>query len=91
MNTISIDTDVLKRIIETYGHMNQMIVAMGEAGEFINAIRKTLIDEDVTNLIDELADIMIVTEQVRMMLDMDVEVQRMIDFKLKRQVERMGG
>ena len=89
------DRDLIKRIISTYGIENQMLQCIEEMGELIVAIHKyiragfddTCVDA-YTNVIEEIADVQIMIEQMRWMFD-GAAVDEVIVEKLERMEERI--
>ncbi len=86
------------RVIGFYGREAQSVVGMEECAELIQAIGKIYrigcgpdIPTDVySNLVEEVADVLIILEQVQEMYDIpNHEIQSIIDYKCKRQEERM--
>ena len=88
------DDDILKKVIEHYGHDYMMVVAMEEASELVQAISKiyrygvTL--EAVNNLNEEIADVLIVIEELKKMgFAYEPSIKEWIDSKQKRSMERI--
>ena len=80
----------LNTIIEHYGHARQEMKVIEECSELIEAICK--VDEAVYRrecVIDEIADVVIMCNQLGIIFDCLGEVEERIDFKIKRQLERM--
>ena len=91
------DRELLKRIIETYGIENQMLQCIEEMGELIQAINKyrrakgssSCIDS-YKQVIEEIADVQIMIEQMRLMFD-GAAVDEVIAEKLERMRGRLDG
>lgn len=91
------DRQLLKRIIETYGIENQMLQCVEEMAELTQAINKyrraekldTAVDA-YKQVIEEIADVQIMIEQMRLMFDGD-EVDIVIFEKLERMEGRLNG
>ena len=93
------------RVIGFYGKDIQSVVAMEECAELIQAISKMRRSEDARyeddgeaydkaygNLVEEMADVFIVLEQLEEMYEVsDREIQNVIEKKTVRQEERMHG
>lgn len=80
----------LNDIVEHYGYERQQIKAIEECSELIEAICK--IDEAVYRrecVIDEIADVIIMCNQLSIIFDCLGEVEERIDFKIGRQLERI--
>lgn len=83
---IAIDTEKLKAIINHYGHTNQFNKAVEELSELIRAI----VRDDKDNLIEEMADVYIMLEQLLIMCDIpEVIMDYSINQKIERTLERM--
>lgn len=86
VNMITIDTEKLKTIINHYGHTNQFNKAVEELSELIRA----LVRDDKDNLIEEMADVYIMLEQLLIMCDIpEIVIDYSINKKIERQLERM--
>ena len=92
--------DFLHNIISTYGETAQIDIAIEEMSELTKALlKKRRYDNrphksSVSNLfrddvIEEIADVGIMLEQLIMIFDCETEVKEQIMFKLNRQNERM--
>lgn len=91
------DRQLLKRIIETYGIENQMLQCVEEMAELTQAINKYRRAEKLDKAVDaykqvieEIADVQIMIEQMRLMFDGD-EVDIVIFEKLERMEGRLNG
>ena len=84
---VKVDTEKCKAIIKHYGHTNQFNKAVEELSELIRAI----VRDDKDNLIEEMADVYIMLEQLKIMCGIcDGLVDYVIDEKLCRTFERMN-
>lgn len=95
--------EILNKIVTTYGTKPQLHMAVEECSELIKAImkyeRKISQDFDipaitenarlVSEIVDEIADVQIMTEQLKIIFNCTNEVNERVDFKLNRQLERM--
>ena len=85
-----------KLIAEHYGKAKQRMQAVQELSELILVIsRRADQKEDrqayIESLIDEIADSKIMIEQIRALYSIpDFDIRQRIDFKLKRQLERIA-
>lgn len=93
-NEIVFDDDTLKKVIEHYGNDYMMVVAMEEASELVQAISKiyrygvTL--EAVNHLNEEIADVLIVIEELKKMgFAYEPSIKEWIESKQKRSMERI--
>lgn len=75
----------IKRIAEHYGWMHQRNKAIEELGELIVAIARN----DRENIIEEIADVMVMIMQIEHFLLCEEEVCDIIEQKLDRQIERI--
>lgn len=84
--------NVLQNAIDTYGTDNQLMVAVEELSELQKEICKAFRGQfNEQNLIEEIADVLIMIEQVKMIYgirDKDVDVE--IGVKLSRLHGRLG-
>ena len=82
------NTEVYDCAIKHFGKDRQMIKAVEEAGEYIQAIAKYIDNPDNVNknaLLGEMADVMITFNQLKTMADIsDVALFQMVDFKTRR-------
>ena len=87
------------KVIGYYGKDAQTVIHMEELAELIQAISKIhragcgpdIPPDAYQNLVEEIADSLIIIEQLRVIFEIpDHELQRMIDYKCKRQEERMN-
>ncbi len=87
------------KVIGYYGKEAQTVIHMEELAELIQAISKVhrvgcgpdVPPDAYQNLVEEIADSLIIIEQLREIYEIpDHELQRMIDYKCKRQEERMN-
>lgn len=79
----------LQTIAEHYGLDNQLLQAMEECGELIQAISKYKRYKDKLRLIEEIADVQIMINQLVYLLGCEDRVNEMMIIKLKRQTERI--
>ena len=84
-----------RAIIDHYGKNDQTRIAMEELGELIQAINKAYradgYGQAKINLVEEIADVMIMLEQMKIIYQIsDGDIQWFVDNKCKRQLERMG-
>ena len=78
-------------IIEHYGVDIQKDIAIEECSELIKAIckyKRTL--DHVEDIVDEIADVEIMLNQLKIIFDCFGGVEERIDFKIKRQLERIS-
>lgn len=84
---IAIDSEKLKPIINHYGHTTQFNKTVEELSELIRA----LVRDDKDNLIEEMADVYIMLEQLLIICDISDEViDYLIYQKIERTLERMN-
>ena len=83
-------TEDLKKSIKVDGHKKKKIICMEEMSELIKEISKDLRgDLRKSRFIEEMSDVYICLMMLRIMLNIsDDEIQRFIDYKVKRQKER---
>lgn len=79
-------------IKEHYGDEHQLEKAIEECEELIDAIRKhqgSFTNCFVVDIIDEIADVTVMIEQLKLILDCHGAVEDRIEYKINRQLERM--
>ena len=82
---------VYQAAIAHYGVDGQIWLAVEEMSELTNELAKLQRDRTtVEALVDELADVTIMMEQLRLMFGLNKEVQDRIDFKVHRLAVRVG-
>lgn len=93
---MKVDIESVKQIIKHYGFKHQMVKACEELSELQTVILQEVNKhdkypvEDIASLTEELADCYVVLKQLELIncLD-DRDIQPLIDFKLKRTMERI--
>ena len=75
-------------IIEHYGMANQQKKAIEEMSELIQELCR-FDGINTEKLIDELADVVVMVEQLKILFDCHGEIEERINFKINRQLERM--
>ncbi len=85
--------EVYRKALVRWGKEGQMIAAIEEFSELTTILSKMLIGKMPLQsnqfLVDEIADIIIMTEQLITMFDCSSEVNKRINFKIKRLQERL--
>ena len=82
----------LYTIIDHYGVNHQMKKAIEECNELIEVVDNSLTDlpcDYTPSIIDEIADVEVMINQLKIIFDCFGEVEERIDFKINRQLERM--
>lgn len=81
----------LNTIVEHYGADAQEQQVVEECSELIKAICKYKRKLDyVEDIVDEIADVEVMINQLKIIFDCFGEVEERIDFKIKRQLERIA-
>lgn len=81
---------VYRRALETYGKFNQLIVANEELGELSKEICKYLRGiGNRENLVEEIADVRIMIEQLEMLFDCHEDVETMMQGKAERLTRKL--
>lgn len=81
---------VLNDAINTFGKDNQLNIAIEEMAELIKEICKIKRGfHDFEALADEMADVYIVLEQLKLIFSNDIRVKERIDFKVSRLKSRI--
>lgn len=82
----------IKTIADHYGLNNQMMQAIEEMGELTQAIVKVYrngLDNERDGLIEELADVEIMIEQLDYLLG-DNQIEKIKEYKINRQLSRIA-
>ena len=80
-------TVVYRKAIKRFGKPNQMIKAIEEMSELTKVLAKILVmggEVSLDDLIEEIADVTIMMEQLRLIYNIDDECCEMMDGKVKR-------
>lgn len=91
--------EIMQKAIGTYGLQNQMIKAVEELSELIQALSKAYSHlcsnngdlKSADNLFEEMADVEIMLAQCKMMFHCEKEVQDWKDKKIARLQKRLEG
>ena len=90
---IKINDEILNKALELWGAQSQMGMLQEECMELAIAIHKYQTREksssNMEKIYDEFADVLIMCEQARKLLDMN-EVQLKIDFKISKLNDRIS-
>lgn len=85
------EQDVLRSAIDTYGAVMQITVAFEEMSELQKELCKYLRGSgSQENIAEEIADVEIMMEQMKMLFNCEDSVRRVRGQKVKRLKERMG-
>ena len=76
----------IQKIADYYGLDNQLNKTIEECAELIQALVKL---ESRENTIEEIADVQIMLKQMLYLLDCEKEVEKVMEYKINRQLERM--
>lgn len=89
----------IEKVADHYGREHQIVKLAEECGELIRAICKyrltPMVDlvncekEPMYSLVDEIADVEIMIEQVKYLFDIGIEINEHKWMKVHRQLERM--
>lgn len=83
---------ICHKIADYYGTEHQAVKAIEEMAELQKELAKFTIGDggDIDSIVEELADVMIMIEQMRYCFDThNIDVPKIIDAKLSRQLKRM--
>lgn len=81
--------EIYRKLIEKFGEEKQTIIAIEELSELQKALCKCLRGQgNFDNVVEEIADVQIMLEQLEMIFDCDLLVINEIDKKLQRTEER---
>lgn len=77
-------------IANHYGKKSQMLISIEEMSELTKEICKyERYENNEQKIIDEIADVEIMIEQLKCLFDVHSEVDERIDYKLRRQLRRI--
>lgn len=93
------DNATLDKIIDHYGRSHQIDKAVEELGELIVAIAKErgaqklrqVVPQQRADIIEEIADVKVIIAQLEIIYSCRDEVERMVDYKLRRTPKDMDG
>ena len=91
MNKIQRNNNLLF-IINTYGTRSQQDKAIEELSELQKAIlkhRESQCEEERKAVIDEIADVSVMLEQLKIIYSCRREVEERVDYKIDRQIKRI--
>lgn len=77
---------MITKIANHFGLENQKLKTIEECSELINAIAHNNLD----NIIEEIADVQIMLRQLVHLYNIGYDVEEMMEFKIKRTIERYG-
>lgn len=81
---------IYNNAIDFFGELSQKIMVIEEMSELIKELCKDLRDRGNTeNIAEEIADVEITLAQIKMIYDIDKNVEQFKDYKLKRFASRM--
>ena len=78
---------ICNKAINSYGNASQKIKAIEEMGELIQAISKSLLDNE-NNVEEEIADVEIMLTQLKIMYNLS-DIENWRNYKLNRLKERL--
>lgn len=80
----------INKIVKHYGAKHQMEKAIEECQELIEEIKPAIDGLGfVENIVDEIADVEVMINQLKIIFDCFGEVEERIEYKINRQLERM--
>lgn len=83
---------IYEMAITKYGQMNQIIKAVEEMSELTKELCKLLVNDSkysIEGIAEEIADVTIMIEQLRLMYNINDEVCEMMDSKIRRLENRI--
>ena len=79
-------------LIDHYGTLNQMLIAIEEMAELQKAIVKHIrqeSEENINSVIEEIADVQVMLEQLKMIFSCRSKIDEIMDEKIDRQIKRI--
>lgn len=84
------DTEIIARHYGLEEQSRQCIEEMAELTVAINKVHRHWSDENIDNMIEEMADVQIMLNQLIYLTDSREQVNKIMQEKIQRQLERMG-
>ncbi|HHV27404.1 MAG TPA: hypothetical protein GXX63_09440 [Tissierellia bacterium] len=85
------EKEICKQALDIYGKEAQICMVFEEMAELQKELCKYLRGSEIVgNITEEIADVEIMLEQMRLLFDIEKEVEEMKEYKLKRLAERLG-
>lgn len=79
-------------LINHYGTLNQKLIAIEEMAELQKAIVKHIrqeSEENINSVIEEIADVQVMLEQLKMIFSCKSKTDEIMDAKIDRQIKRI--
>ena len=79
-------------LINHYGTLNQKLIAIEEMAELQKAIVKHIrqeSEENINSVIEEIADVQVMLEQLKMIFSCRSKTDQIMDAKIDRQIKRV--
>lgn len=79
-------------LINHYGTLNQKLIAIEEMAELQKAIVKHIrqeSEENINSVIEEIADVQVMLEQLKMIFSCKSKIDEIMDAKIDRQIKRV--
>lgn len=79
-------------LIDHYGTLNQKLIAIEEMAELQKAIVKHIrqeSEENINSVIEEIADVQVMLEQLKMIFSCKSKTDEIMDAKIDRQIKRV--
>ena len=79
-------------LIDHYGTLNQKLIAIEEMAELQKAIVKHIrqeSEENINSVIEEIADVQVMLEQLKMIFSCRTKIDEIMDAKIDRQIKRI--
>lgn len=79
-------------LIDHYGTLNQKLIAIEEMAELQKAIVKHIrqeSEENINSVIEEIADVQVMLEQLKMIFSCKSKIDEIMDAKIDRQIKRI--
>lgn len=97
VNELMDERQLYKEAIEQFGAANQVVVAMEEAGELVQALAKVIrysddeqeLEKLRDHIAEEMADVLIMCNQLGIIFNIESEVVTWMDKKLDRLAKRL--
>lgn len=83
------EREILTKAIEKWGPVQQIHKAIEELGELIVALSRQESRRDIDNIAEEIADVQIMLDQLKMIFEISNLVKRMREEKIDRLEKRL--
>ena len=88
------ENEIYEQAVKHYGHLNQIVKGIEECSELIRALARWLEGApDIGNIAEEIADVEIMIEQIKIMLNSlfeDCDAEKLLELKKYEKLSRLA-